>query len=313
MKTLVGSVALLSSLALVSVGCGEDQADDLTQSDEALLTCGGWHHGGAGKHHGHHHHRHHHGHGGTGMGGSGMGGTGGAPHLPAGNGGSTGMGGSTGTGGSAGSGMGGAPQDPRCEPMSGIVSWWHADGDYDDAVGSNDGTTGGNVGFTAGMDNQAFNLTGVSGSYVEVPADPSLMPASFTLDAWINQTSFGGRIIDKALANGQQGYMMDVAGDQLRLFISGAQLLSSTSIPAGMFTHVAALYDGAHMAVYINGALSAESTFGGMVPSDLPVHIGADSNGGSLFTGIIDEPRVFNRALTADEVALLFWQGTNCH
>jgi hypothetical protein len=240
---------------------------------------------------------------------------GGANHLPSGNGGSTGMGGSagSGTGGSAGSGTGGAMVDPRCAPLDGIVSWWHADADFDDAVGSNDGTSGGAVGFAPGVDNQAFSLTGAPGSFVEVPADPSLMLNTFTLDAWISQTALGGRIIDKALANGREGYMMDVAGSQLRLFMSGEQILSSGPLPAGMFTHVAALYDGANMAVYINGALSAESAAGALTPSTVPLHIGADSNGGSQFVGMIDEPRVFNRALTADEVALLFWQGQNCH
>src|SRR6188768_3398641 len=62
MKTIVGSLALFSSLAIAAVGCGVDESDDLTQADEALLTCNGWHGNGRG-HIGHKHHRHHHGHG----------------------------------------------------------------------------------------------------------------------------------------------------------------------------------------------------------------------------------------------------------
>jgi len=68
--------------------------------------------------------------------------------------------------------------------------------------------------------------------------------------------------------------------------------------------------------VYINGALAGEkTTLQPSVPGNLfpePVHIGADSGGGSLFTGVIDEPRIWNRALTADEIATLVFQSTNC-
>jgi hypothetical protein len=139
-----------------------------------------------------------------------------------------------------------------------------------------------------------------------------MLTGAVTMDAWIFQTALGGRIIDKATANGVDGYMMDVADQWLRLFVSGAQVISAEPLPAGMFTHVAAVYDGSHLGVYINGALSAEQPAGTMEPNSVPLHIGADSNGASQFAGIIDEPRVFGRALTADEIALLFWQGTHC-
>jgi hypothetical protein len=307
MKTFVGSLAVLSSLSLVAVGCA-DESDDLTAADEALLTCGGAHND-AHHHIGHHHHRHHH-HG------HGSGGSGGQPHLT-GTAGSTGTGGgmagSTGTGGSGGTG--GAPVDPRCAPLDGIVSWWHGDGDYDDAVGSNDGTTGGAATFATGIDNQAFDLSGAPGAFVEVPNSSSLqITGPITIDAWIEQTALGGRIVDKATAN--DGYMLDVVADRLRMFIgTDAVLTPANALPAGMFVHVAGVFNGTGLGVYVNGALSAESTTNGhaIISNDMPLHIGADANGGSEFPGMIDEPRIFNRALSADEIAQLFWQGTNCH
>ena len=42
------------------------------------------------------------------------------------------------------------------------------------------------------------------------------------------------------------------------------------------------------------------------------LRIGADSNDGSLFVGAIDEPRIFGRALTGDEIRTLFQQATGC-
>jgi hypothetical protein len=43
-----------------------------------------------------------------------------------------------------------------------------------------------------------------------------------------------------------------------------------------------------------------------------PLRIGADSNGGSMMPGTIDEPRVWNRALSAAEIAEIYWQSSNC-
>jgi hypothetical protein len=81
-----------------------------------------------------------------------------------------------------------------------------------------------------------------------------------------------------------------------------------------MWTHVAATFDGANLSLYINGAASGSQ---GASASTIPVgprslRIGADSSGGSNFNGQIDEPRVWNRALSASEISSIFFQGTNC-
>jgi len=295
---------MFSSAALVGAGCATDEADDVSTSDDALLTCGGVHHNPE-HHRGHHHHRHHHGHGGgTGMGGS-------AGHLGTGSGGSTGMGGSTGTGGS-----GGAMVDPRCVLMDGAVSWWHADGDFDDAISANDGNNAGLVSFAGGMENQSFVLDGTGTDYVEVPDAPNLnMTTGITIDAWINTSVFGGRIVDKATAFGTDGYLFDLYGDRARLVIGADWLVPTVPVPAGIWTHVAATYDGTTMQGYVNGAPAGTNTLtvGHPIPTNAnTLRIGADSTGGSLFNGMIDEPRVFNRALSAAEIQSLFWQSTNC-
>jgi hypothetical protein len=230
--------------------------------------------------------------------GMGMGGTSGMAGMGG------GMAGTTGTGG-----------DDRCAPLDGMVSWWHADGDFDDAVGANDGMNPGDVTFAAGINNQGFDLNGGFDAFVTVPHSASLMVGGpITIDAWINEPALGGRIVDKATAFGSDGYMLDIVGDRLRMFIGTDAVQSSSPVPTGMFVHVAGVFNGNGLGVYINGALSAESVTSGhaIIPNTHAVHIGSDSNGNSQFVGVIDEPRIFNRALTADEIALLFWQGTNC-
>jgi len=306
MKLFAVPFLMFSSAALVGAGCATDEADDVSTSEDALLTCGGVHHN-PDHHRGHHHHRHHHGHDGGGTGGS-------AGHLGTGSAGTTGMGGSTGTAGSTGTG--GAMVDPRCVLTDGAVSWWHADGDFDDAVGANDGNNAGTVSFAGGMENQSFSLDGLGTDYVEVPDAPNLnVTTGITIDAWINTSVFAGRIVDKATAFGTDGYLFDMWGDKARLVIGADWLVPTVSVPPGIWTHVAATYDGTTLAGYVNGAPAGTNTLtvGHPIPTNAnTLRIGADSTGGSLFNGMIDEPRVFNRALTADEITLLFWQSSHC-
>jgi hypothetical protein len=311
MKTLVRSLLMMASFAFFAAGCAEDESADLTTSEDALNTCGGWHRG---NHRGHRHHKHnHHGHGHHNHGGKGGNGGGAAGSTGAGGGSGGGMAGGSG-GGTAG-GTGGMVVDPRCNPVTSMVSWWHADGDYDDAIGANDGMTAGAASFGPGFDGQGFALTGGPNSFVEVPNDPSLqITGAITMDAWVNQTFFGGRIIDKVTAFSVDGYLLDVIGDRLRLFMGGEWVQSEHSLPLGSFAHVAGVYNGSTLAVYINGVLSNEipTTLTSIPVSSNSFRIGADSTGGSLLNGVIDEPRVFNRALSAAEIAQIFWQGSNC-
>jgi hypothetical protein len=132
------------------------------------------------------------------------------------------------------------------------------------------------------------------------------------MDAWINSAA-GGRIIDKVTAFSQDGYMMDVGFGRVRLFIGGDAVVSG-ELPTSGFTHVAGVYDGTSMSVYLNGVLSAQvPTAVASIPTNgLTMRIGADSLGDSRFNGVIDEPRVFNRGLSAVEIATIMWQGTNC-
>src|SRR5437868_5450175 len=61
MKTLTGSLLLVASVSLVAAGCAGDDADEVTSTDDALMSCNGFHHNPE-HHRGHHHRRHHHHH-----------------------------------------------------------------------------------------------------------------------------------------------------------------------------------------------------------------------------------------------------------
>jgi hypothetical protein len=66
---------------------------------------------------------------------------------------------------------------------------------------------------------------------------------------------------------------------------------------------VAATYDGATVRLYVNGAqVASTANTGAMVTSNSPLRIGGDSVWGEYFKGLIDEVRIYNRALTAAQI-----------
>jgi hypothetical protein len=66
-----------------------------------------------------------------------------------------------------GSGGDGATLTGNCVPAA-TVSWWHADGNANESVGSNNGSLQGGATFAPGKSGQAFSLDGVN-AFIDVP------------------------------------------------------------------------------------------------------------------------------------------------
>lgn len=73
------------------------------------------------------------------------------------------------------------------------------------------------------------------------------------------------------------------------------------------WTHVTATYDGSMIQLYINGSEVASAPHSGGLPySTADLVIGGQANDANYFEGLIDEVRIYDRALTAEEVMDLF-------
>ena len=87
-------------------------------------------------------------------------------------------------------------------------------------------------------------------------------------------------------------------------------LVSETVITDVQWHHVGFVYDmdTFHRLLYVDGVLVAEDTtvVSGM-PSDGGLHIGAskDLDAASFFSGMIDDVRIYNQALTAEQIEAL--------
>ncbi len=129
--------------------------------------------------------------------------------------------------------------------------------------------------------NRALRLS-EEGDSIRLFSDLALPSKNITMEAWISPADEGGTFIKYMDRNGHQE--IPVPG-------------YSTSRD---WYHVAATYDGSVVRGYLDGAITGESLIAGM---DIPMVIGASRDTiGISFRGLIDEIRIWNVALTQDQI-----------
>ncbi len=190
-----------------------------------------------------------------------------------------------------------------------LVSYWSfnkADIDGEvvkDSFGSNHGVMKGKPKIVEGKVGEALEFDG--SSYVEVPDNKSLqLWETYTLEAWIFQKeSRSSRIIDKITAGTADGPHLDThPGTKLRS-CAGNCFSTNSDHSLNEWHHAAMTFDKGKVILYRNGKADGEGkTDSPLKGNTLSLKIAADSNGQNLFVGIIDEVRVYNRALRADEI-----------
>ena len=161
----------------------------------------------------------------------------------------------------------------------------------------------------------AFNGTT---SCVTLPAGLALL-TGFTVTAWVNVVSFAHSDGDSRFvvskSDGQyKGWAFKVDSPphyELTLGQGGTtriDLSTTGEAPANVWTHIAAVYlPNARSEIWVNGALSITSptppaSF--VDDPNAPPRIGC-RNAQNIFSGIIDEVRIYDRALNANEIPAL--------
>ena len=178
--------------------------------------------------------------------------------------------------------------------------------------------------FVAGAVGQAFSFNPASGT-VLVPDSASLrLTDQLTIEAWINSRTLSGSdgyvIVSKdGGAGGNNGYQFNLYGNMLQaLFNSPGQpwptvsFFSGPIITTGAWYHVAWMYDQSAMKLYCNGQPVATNVIGAhaIATSTSRLHISGDDNNHCYFDGLIDEPSVYNRALSASEIQAIYSAGS---
>jgi len=191
------------------------------------------------------------------------------------------------------------------------ISYWKFDGSGVDSVGGNNGALTNGPLWTIGKIGQALQFGG--NKYVNCGNNPGLsIRNAITVMAWVNGSG-DGKIVNKARSYHAQGDY-DLTKNYFALYVdnagypSGWKILTFTS-PDNVWTHIAATYDGDWMRVYVNGEQVASKSIGlhTIDASGGNLGIGAnlcgDNPGQQSFTGVLDEVRIYDHALSCGEIA----------
>jgi hypothetical protein len=106
---------------------------------------------------------------------------------------------------------------------------------------------------------------------------------------------------------GRQHYGAFVHQDQgaqfERVVDGNYQSVATMLPPLDVFTHFVCTYDGTALSLYINGAVVGTTPDTRSAnPANTPLYIGNGGPGWTALNGVIDEPAVYDHALTADRV-----------
>ncbi len=204
-------------------------------------------------------------------------------------------------------------------PPAGLVAWWRAENNAQDSAGTNHGTLVNGAGFASGEVEQAFAFSGVN-QYVEIPDAPAMRPASITLEAWV---MFNGGInqgiFSKRLSSGDASYYLYYFGNGTM----GAGVAEESANPptssislggfsptVGRWYHLALTFDNAskQLSLYVDGVQRVSETANRTISYDSnPVSWGR--YGSNYLNGRIDEAAIYQRALTAAEIASIYNAG----
>jgi hypothetical protein len=78
---------------------------------------------------------------------------------------------------------------------------------------------------------------------------------------------------------------------------------ATSAMVLDIWTHLTFTYDGSMLRMFVNGAeVSSQAASGAAASTAGVLRIGGNAYWGEYFKGIIDEVRLYNRALTATEI-----------
>ena len=196
-----------------------------------------------------------------------------------------------------------------------------------DSVGSNDGTFVDTPAWVTGQVDGGLDFDGVD-DYVDVGTF-DVAGTGLTMLGWFNAESIptsDPRIVSKADGpdEGDAWWQISTTDSgsnrylRMRVKAGGTTTTfadSTENLTAGNWYFAVATYDNASgdMKLYLDGAeiASGSHAFGGAVDTGpaVPVAIGANGTAERFFDGVLDDVRVYDRALDATEISALFAAG----
>jgi len=217
------------------------------------------------------------------------------------------------------------------EPNLYLVGWWQFDeGDGNtayDSAGYNDGNLVADPCWVAGyVGTYALDFDGID-DYVDCGNDLSLnILDKITLAAWARPIDSSGSAFIVAKWHDpttECSYGVGLADANPRFFLASNDQVTAVTftdmvVDANAWNHIAVTWDGSSMQAYLDGfgSVYTDSFVGPINSTARPVVIGYNpgyggGTGGDYFYGTIDDVRIYDRALSAEEIQQLYHEASN--
>jgi hypothetical protein len=161
----------------------------------------------------------------------------------------------------------------------------------------------------AGVSSTAAYFAG-NGEHVRIKSSNSLkISDAVTIEAWIkpnySELYENGQIIANKSNNYELGANKDgvlYAGITNVSNVRKIVKTNSALLTPNTWNHVAMTYDGSYITLYVNGNITASSTFSGKIKTDDALLLVGQFQGHYYYKGLIDELKIYNIALTAEDI-----------
>lgn len=196
----------------------------------------------------------------------------------------------------------------------GLVGYWS----FEDGSGTkatdfsgnnNTGTLTNGPTWTDGRFGKAVSFDGTD-DYVNIASMSGLSSSAITVSAWVkisahkNWNNVVGH--EWVASNGSWLLFSDSSGNAyFGIYDTSQHTAASSSFSAGVWHHLIGTYDGSVIRIYVDGVAGSSTALSG-VTLDTVGQVGLSSSSGSVFSGQIDDVRIYNRALSSDEITNLY-------
>lgn len=186
------------------------------------------------------------------------------------------------------------------------------DGTVEDVVHGNDGTALNDPSVADGKVDDALDFNGTD-QYVEID-DPFGFPSTVTISLWVNPDTVDGdqrQFINTNAADNIVVAQEQTSGNFDAWIFDGSNLqakVSGGSPAVNTWFHIAYVFSGAddEGRLYVDGAkVDTDSWTGSPDGANSQPNIGSHPNAPRDFDGQIDEIRIYDRALSAEEIGIL--------
>lgn len=203
---------------------------------------------------------------------------------------------------------------PANADSAGLVGAWN----FDEASGTtvtdvsgrgNHGTLSAATRVT-GKNGKALSFNGINALVTVADSAALDLTSGMTLEAWVRPAKLTGswRTIVIKERQAHLSYALYAGNDLSRpsghvYTTRDASTAGPAALPLNTWKHIATTWNGATQRFYVDGVQVGTATLsGGALVSSSPVRFGGNKVWGEYFEGLIDDVRIYNRALSASEV-----------